>query len=436
MEDIKRYEKLNKKATCISRQLTEEEKIKYGLEERNEINIELTIDEQFENLLPPLSQEEFNKLEELILKDGCTESIKVWTDSITNITYIVDGHNRYNICTKHNIHFRTESKGFNSRYEVIDWIINFQFGRRNLSNEEKYYLTGLQYENEKKKSTDNLKQNKLKDENSSGKSYRSEEDVKNSEQFQSIKTAERIAEQHGVSEKSIRDNGKYAIVVNEITELVGVEAKNKILTGEKKISKEDVIELGKQIKNGDIDKTWLKEQFIDSDDKKVKITKKEDAEKKIGRPPKIDNTKPIETIQPSPNNVPIIKYETKKCLKCNESKDLSEFDNMDFCKDCMKNINAPKEKIDNYVKYNKDGNEIIKDLKTEKIVIDYLVVANELLSIKSSIQEQIRIAYDKIFNRYNLPEKMSNEDKNNFENYMNEIVEDINNLKNKIKGEK
>lgn len=96
----------------------------------------------------------------------------------------------------------------------------------------------LQYENEKTKGYNikNLKQFSEVEETPTSVE-------KSGKQFQAITTAKRMGEQHGVDEKSIRDNGKYANVVDEITELVGVEAKNKILTGEKKISKENMIEL-------------------------------------------------------------------------------------------------------------------------------------------------------------------------------------------------
>jgi hypothetical protein len=37
--------------------------------------------------------------------------------------------------------------------ETIDWIINNQLGRRNVTEIQKSYLRGLQYEREKKKAT-------------------------------------------------------------------------------------------------------------------------------------------------------------------------------------------------------------------------------------------------------------------------------------------
>ena len=434
MEDVKRYEKLNKKAECISYQLTEEEMIERGYKERNVMNTELQIDEQFKNLLPPLSPEEFSKLEELIINDGCTESIKVWKDKVTNITYIIDGHNRYQICTKHNIPFKVESKGFNNKFEVIDWIINFQFGRRNLTPEERHYLTGLQYENEKTKSQWRGNQHTKNEATVVSSTATLQKDPIEEGKFQAITTAERIAKQHGVSEKLIRDNGKYANVVNEIAELVGVEAKNKILTGEKKISKEDVIELGKQIKSGDIDKDWLKEQFIESPEKKVKITRKEDTEKKIGRPKK-EPVKLVETLTPStsiPESTSTLKPKTKHCDKCREDKLLDDFYiGHDKCKICEQITEERKNKkeIDNNI------NAIIEDVKTSKTIYDFCDIDGEIEIFEIICEELIEQLNIKLFTTFDLVKKMDSEQIDLTISVLNEHIEKINNIKLKLKGE-
>jgi hypothetical protein len=88
---------------------------------------ELVIDEEFRNLIPTLTNEEYKHLETDIKKDKCRDSIITWNDTI------VDGHNRYDICKKYNIDFDTVSKDFEDRDEVKLWIIDNQFGRRNLT---------------------------------------------------------------------------------------------------------------------------------------------------------------------------------------------------------------------------------------------------------------------------------------------------------------
>ena len=76
----------------------------------------LKIDPEFKDLIRPLRRKEYLQLEENILDEGCRDPIIVWND------YIIDGHNRYSICTKYSIPFNTVSKDFASREEVIVWI--------------------------------------------------------------------------------------------------------------------------------------------------------------------------------------------------------------------------------------------------------------------------------------------------------------------------
>ena len=87
----------------------------------------LTIDEEFKNLIPPLTNEEFQQLEENILRDGIREPLVIW-DNV-----LIDGHNRYAIAQKHNLPFATTELHFDNRGAAIEWIIQNQFGRRNIS---------------------------------------------------------------------------------------------------------------------------------------------------------------------------------------------------------------------------------------------------------------------------------------------------------------
>jgi N6-adenosine-specific RNA methylase IME4 len=45
---------------------------------------------------------------------------------------LIDGHNRLKICNKHGIEYRTTEKQFDSRNDVLLWIIDNQLARRNL----------------------------------------------------------------------------------------------------------------------------------------------------------------------------------------------------------------------------------------------------------------------------------------------------------------
>lgn len=87
----------------------------------------IKIDDEFKNLIPPLTDDEYKGLEESILKEGCRDSLVTWND------ILIDGHNRYEICVKHGIAFQTTEKDFKSRDEVLLWMINNQKSRRNLT---------------------------------------------------------------------------------------------------------------------------------------------------------------------------------------------------------------------------------------------------------------------------------------------------------------
>ena len=86
----------------------------------------LEIKKEFRDLIPPLSKEELDLLEKSVFTRGCQDSIKTWKG------YIIDGHHRYEICNKHNISFKTEEMEFEHEILVKQWMIDNQFGRRNL----------------------------------------------------------------------------------------------------------------------------------------------------------------------------------------------------------------------------------------------------------------------------------------------------------------
>ena len=82
--------------------------------------MELLINNLFRDVLPSLTNEEYNGLKEDLLQNGCIDSIKVWNNTI------IDGHNRCAICNENNIEFKTEELNFNNDNEAIAWIVKNQ----------------------------------------------------------------------------------------------------------------------------------------------------------------------------------------------------------------------------------------------------------------------------------------------------------------------
>jgi len=122
--------------------------------------MELKINEEFKNLIPPLTEEELKGLETSLKAEGCRDPIVVLEDGA-----IIDGHNRYTMCQEHNIEFKTlVNTELKDDLDVKLWMINNQFSRRNLPTETRlalaYQFKGLEEEKAKAKARQlgNLKQ--------------------------------------------------------------------------------------------------------------------------------------------------------------------------------------------------------------------------------------------------------------------------------------
>jgi len=141
--------------------------------------MKLTIDPEFKALIPPLAPEELAQLEANILADGCRDPLVVAHIKPShykcydehNITCepqskcslladdgvwkcescghnpkqlddptLIDGHNRFAICSKHGLTFQTVEREFADRQAAELWMIGNQMGRRNLENIDKVPL--------------------------------------------------------------------------------------------------------------------------------------------------------------------------------------------------------------------------------------------------------------------------------------------------------
>jgi len=88
----------------------------------------ITVNENLFAYIDPLTPEEHDALERSILAEGCRDALVLWGE------VLVDGHNRYGICSKHGIPFNAVQ---NSRFKSIDdvqlWMIDQHLGRRSVS---------------------------------------------------------------------------------------------------------------------------------------------------------------------------------------------------------------------------------------------------------------------------------------------------------------
>lgn len=91
-----------------------------------ELNI--TINDELRTYVDPLTPAEHEALERSLLTEGCREALILWRD------VLIDGHNRYAICTQHGIPFRTvQNDNFDSIDDVKLWMIDNQLARRSVT---------------------------------------------------------------------------------------------------------------------------------------------------------------------------------------------------------------------------------------------------------------------------------------------------------------
>lgn len=75
--------------------------------------MDIVVNEELKAYIDPLTPDEYASLERSILAEGCRDALVLWGD------VLVDGHNRYAICGKHNLPFRTiQSTRFQSVMQI------------------------------------------------------------------------------------------------------------------------------------------------------------------------------------------------------------------------------------------------------------------------------------------------------------------------------
>jgi len=179
----------------------------------------IIIDEEFRSLLPTLNKDTFESLEANLIQNGCRDALVLW-DGI-----LIDGHNRYEICTKHHIVFSTVDKEFDSREEVLIWIISNQVSRRNLTAIQLSHYRGLHYRADKIIVT-----------NKGGKNQFSKVVRHNDEQPERQSTVARLSAQYRVSPKTIERDAKASKAIDAIGE-ASSEARRKLLSNEVPVDK-------------------------------------------------------------------------------------------------------------------------------------------------------------------------------------------------------
>jgi len=214
--------KLSSNFTVTSNKLTDVSKISHQTVIKAS-KFEIVIDPEFEELITPLTCEEYNGLEESILENGYDKKKPIITWNNT----IVDGHNRYVICRKHNIEFTTYEQEFPSRSAAKIWMIDEHTKRRSINEMTRAYLIGTRFLEEKK-------------------------DVGRSKFSQKIphcgviigykSTRDVIGKQSNAGHTTVERAAKFSEALNKVVAATGIK-RNSILSGLLKSTMRDIVTL-------------------------------------------------------------------------------------------------------------------------------------------------------------------------------------------------
>lgn len=182
---------------------------------------DIIVDDEFVALIPPLSAEEHQQLEtNLVEHGGARDPLVVWAKAGT--LTLLDGHNRYEICSRLGLPFDYHELRFKDREEAADWIDRNQLGRRNLDPKQMSLLRGRRYNRVKRPDGGHG-------------------DQKSVGHFVRPIASEAIAAEHGVDEKTIRRDGEFADAVKTL----GLE--REVAAGEVKAAKSAIVEAAKAL---------------------------------------------------------------------------------------------------------------------------------------------------------------------------------------------
>lgn len=299
--------------------------------------VELKIDKEFREKIPPLTEAEFEQLRENILSDGeVYEPIVTWNGTI------VDGHNRWRIIQEHpEIPFKVKEMEFSDKWAAFDWMYKKQLGRRNLSDEQKTYLLGKLYEARK---------------NTISRNERGQFSPcsQNGDTVSRGRTVSIIAKEQGVGSKTVERAEQFAKGVDALRE-VSPDAADKVLEGKAKATKGAVAEL----KTASADEV---KQFADD----------------------VLDGKPVRAKQPRPMSPQMKDFTQKMVSVVEEMKDLTKEREYGL-DDAIRDLNSAEDMFINQVEFILEGQKevIVADERGNEQVIGFIEsVINDLNNLK------------------------------------------------------
>jgi len=176
----------------------------------------LKVEPAFQRLIPLQSRGELLALDESIKVEGCLDPLLIWKGR--NI--VLDGHTRLGLCIKYKKLVPVREIDLPDEKAATEYILDIQRQRRNLTREALSYFRGAEY---------NATKQQRGGDRSSQKAKGQSDPLPN--------TAKRLADSYGVSEKTIKRDGRFAEAVDRIVAEYGdPDIRRNLLGGDVKLT--------------------------------------------------------------------------------------------------------------------------------------------------------------------------------------------------------
>jgi 16S rRNA G966 N2-methylase RsmD len=163
--------------------------------------MQLKVDETIRRTLIPLREDELQLLEQSVLAEGIRDPLVVWNRDGEYV--ILDGHYRYDLAQKHGLEFKIVEMEFDNESQAVQWVIQNQLARRNLSDEQRTLLIGRLY--------DQMKLAPHRPSNEKGENF--------SPFSGHHATSHYVASLHGVSYRTVQKAAEFAKAVDALAEI-------------------------------------------------------------------------------------------------------------------------------------------------------------------------------------------------------------------------
>ena len=161
----------------------------------------LTINETIRRALIPLRDDERHLLEQSVIAEGIRDPLVVWRRDDELI--LLDGHHRYELAQKHGLEFSTVEMEFDDATDAVQWVLQNQLARRNLTDEQRALIIGRLYNQVKQKTLQRF----------------SDHGEKFSPWSGSHATSRYVASLHGVSYRTVQNAAEFAKAVDALAEV-------------------------------------------------------------------------------------------------------------------------------------------------------------------------------------------------------------------------